>query len=307
MKSTIKNGIVYLKEAIEDKENGYKINTIDLNKLVDKKVAADSEIDGIRLESTFNTIRIDENKKITLEYILEYTDETPKLTLTGKVKTNGDELFSITCDIDIDTLIMQIVDSISKNNRNINVGGLEIMQKALDKIKDQAYKAAFKNNILLAEEEFNYRINVYKANSDSLIGIANRLFITKDIVTLMEFIAFDAETQINTVDIQMVIDDQCAIYMKDLSLHSESGKSIKYCAFRITDGKIAIKSPSRGEVYNPEKLKLKGLKLPYKNSSTKYLLEELMRQNDHGALIRCYKQNKSINIVKINVNKYLLG
>ena len=41
--------------------------------------------------------------------------------------------------------------------------------------------------------------------------------------------------------------------------------------------------------------------------STNYLVEELIKQNDQGTLIKCYKQNKKMNIIKVNINKYLLS
>ena len=92
-----------------------------------------------------------------------------------------------------------------------------------------------------------------------------------------------------------------------LNLNSENGKSIKYCSYNLNDSKIAKKNPSKDETYNAEKLKLKGLKLPNKDMSTNYLVEELIKQNDQGTLIKCYKQNKKMNIIKVNINKYLLS
>ena len=308
MKTTIKKGIMHLPNPIVDEENDYSIDKIDLNKLIARKIASDAIVDGIALDRIYNPINTNsESDKMTIKYDMQYEDETG-LTLIGSINKQDRELFRIDANIDIDTLVVQIVDSIAnKSNKNINVASLPIIQETLDTIKDKLYDAAFGNNVLLSNEEFNYRIDIYKAGTDNLLGIANRMFIDSNIMMLSEVIAFDSNASLNKIDIKMVIDENNAIIFKGLNLNSESGKSIKYCSFDLNDAKVAKKQPGKGEIYNAEKLKLKGLKLPYKDMSTKYLLDELIKQNEHGKLIKCYKQNKSMNIVKINVNKYLLG
>ena len=140
-----------------------------------------------------------------------------------------------------------------------------------------------------------------------MLGIANRLLIQNDIMVLFEVISFDAEASLDNIDIKIIINENEAIIFKSLKLNSENGKSIKYCSFNLTNAKAAKKNPTKEESYNAEKLKLKGLKLPNKDMSTNYLIEELVKQNDQGTLIKCYKQNKKMNIVKININKYLLS
>ena len=308
MKTTIKKGIVHLENPIVDKENDYSIDKINLNKLVARKIASDSIVDGIALDRIYNPINTDnENDKLTIKYNMQYEDETG-ITLTGSINKQDKEIFKIDANINIDTLVTQVTDSITnKNNKNINIASLSIIQDTLKDIKDKLYSAAFTNNVLLSNEEFNYRIDIYKSGTDNLLGIANIMFIDGNVMMLSEVIAFDSNASLSKIDIKMVIDENNAVIFKGLTLNSESGKSIKYCSFDLNDAKVAKKQPGRGETYNAEKLKLKGLKLPYKDMSTKYLLDELIKQNEHGNLIKCYKQNKSMNIVKINVNKYLLG
>lgn len=308
MKTTIKKGIIHLENPIVDKENDYSIDKINLNKLVARKIASDAIVDGIALDRVYNPISTNsENDKLIIKYDMQYEDETG-MTLTGSINKQNKELFKIDINISIDTLVAQITDFIAnKSNKNINVASLPVIQEALDNIKDKLYSVAFSNNVLLSNEEFNYRIDIYKAGTDNLLGIANRMFVDGNIMMLSEVIVFDSNASLSKIDIKMVIDESNAIIFKGLTLNSESGKSIKYCSFDLNDAKVAKKQPGRGETYNAEKLKLKGLKLPYKDTSTKYLLDELIKQNEHGNLIKCYKQNKSINIVKINVNKYLLS
>ncbi len=54
-------------------------------------------------------------------------------------------------------------------------------------------------------------------------------------------------------------------------------------------------------------MKLKGLKLPDINASVVALNDELVTKNDVNTLVKAFKQNKRMNIVKIDINKYLLG
>ena len=308
MKTTIKKGIIHLENPIVDEENDYSIDKIDLNKLVTRKIASDVIVDGIALDRVYNPINTNsESDKLTIKYNMQYEDETG-MTLTGSINKQDKELFKIDTNINIDTLVAQIIDSIAnKSNKSINISSLSVVQEALDGIKNKLCSAAFSNNVLLSNEEFNYRIDIYKAGTDNLLGIANRMFIDGNIMMLSEVIVFDSNVVLSKIDIKMVIDENNAIIFKGLNLNSESGKSIKYCSFDLNDAKVAKKQPGKGETYNAEKLKLKGLKLPYKDTSTKYLLDELIKQNEHGKLIKCYKQNKSMNIIKINVNKYLLS
>ena len=140
-----------------------------------------------------------------------------------------------------------------------------------------------------------------------MIGVANRLLIQNEIMVLFEVILFNAEDSLDNTDIKVIINENEAIIFKNLKINSNNGKSIKYCSFDLNNTKIAKKNPSKEENYNAEKLKLKGLKLPNKDMSTSYLIEELLKNNEQETLIKCCKRNKRMNIVKININKYLLS
>ena len=49
------------------------------------------------------------------------------------------------------------------------------------------------------------------------------------------------------------------------------------------------------------------IQLPEFDPSVIVLNTALTEQNDINALTKAYKQNKKMNIVKIDINKYLLG
>ena len=162
--------------------------------------------------------------------------------------------------------------------------------------------SAFENNILLAGEELGYRINLYDRNY-SLVGVANRAHVIENFITLGEVILFDNKTNISNLNIEIVLNNETIIKIIDLEQNAVSGDSIKYCRYSTSRAKIKLET---GE-YDSTKMKLKGLKLPDINASVIGLNEELTSKNDVNALVKAFKQNKRMNIVKIDINKYLLG
>ena len=306
--STIKKGILYLDTPIEDIENDYVISKVNLNNLAKEKIAPNNTMEGILLERTFTPFNTDGNNNMNMKFDLNYDNDEEKLVITGTVMKKEKELFSDTYDIDPHVLVDEILKSLAANkNKNVSVSNAPSITKGVNIVKENLYSKAFEENILLSNEEFNYRIDIYKAGTNNLLGIANRLLIQNDIMMLFEVIAFDTETSFSKIDIKVILNENEAIIFKSLNLNSENGKSIKYCSYNLNDSKIAKKNPSKDETYNAEKLKLKGLKLPNKDMSTNYLVEELIKQNDQSTLIKCYKQNKKMNIIKVNINKYLLS
>lgn len=296
----IENDVIILDNPIEDTENGYIIDRIDIKKLVSKRLMADSKIDGISLTNNLSVISFREQDMI-IKYGMQYDNE--KIIVTGTIFKDGTEDLKVDKEIDLNVLVNQITESIKERNcKGLNVSSLPIITEKLEEIKDEFYKTSFNNNIMLLREEYNYKINMYVSGTDTLIGTANRLLIEGNSLLLMEAIMFD-QYSLNNVDLKMIIDHENVVVFEDLLLDSSSGKSIKYCSFNIIDCRIAKKR----EYNDPDKLKFKGIKLPYRNASTKALLDELLRLNSQNSLIRCYKQNKSMNIEKLNINKYLLS
>ena len=296
----IENDVIILDNPIEDTENGYIIDRIDIRKLVSKRLMADSKIDGVSLTNNLSVISFREQDMI-IKYGMQYDNE--KIIVTGTIFKDGEEHIKVDKEIDLEVLTTQITESIKeRNGKGLNVSSLPIITEKLEEIKDEFYKTSFNNNIMLLREEYNYKINIYISGTDTLIGTANRLLIEGNSLLLMEAIMFD-QYSLNNVDLKMIIDHENVVVFEDLLLDSSSGKSIKYCSFNIIDCRVA----KRREYNNPDKLKFKGIKLPYKNASTKALLDELLRLNSQNSLIRCYKQNKSMNIEKLNINKYLLS
>ena len=306
--SKIKNGIVTLDTPVVDSDNGYTIVNVDLNKLTKERIAQDSEMEGIKLNKAFTPFRSNKNDSMIMKFNLEYNNDTESLDLVGKV-TQGDKvLFDTYVALNVEQLVVDILDSLAQNtNNNVSLASLEMIRNAVDTARNTIYSKCFKENILLSNEEFNYRIDIFKAGTNNLLALGNRLSISDDTITLYEVIAFDSNATFDKVDIRVVINEEEAIYFKSLSLNTTNGKSIKYCGFSLNNAQIAKKSPNKNEKYNPEKLKLKGLELPAKESNTEFLLRDLLNNNDHNLLMKCYKQNKKLGVVKVNLNKYLLS
>lgn len=309
MKATIKNGIMYLDEPIIDTENDYSIDSIDLSKITNETIAADNIMEGLLLEKTFTPFKTDNNNDIVMKFGLKYdSDNDNKLSITGTVTKKDKAIFSDNYELDSYKLVEEILTTLKNNkNKNVSISSLNIITKGINIIKENLYSKAFNENILLSNELFNYRIEIFRAGTNNMIGVANRLLIQNDIMVLFEVILFNTEDSLDNTDIKVIINENEAIIFKSLKINSNNGKSIKYCSFDLNNTKIAKKNPSKEENYNAEKLKLKGLKLPNKDMSTSYLIEELLKNNEQETLIKCCKRNKRMNIVKININKYLLS
>ena len=224
--STIKKGILYLDTPIEDIENDYVISKVNLNNLAKEKIPPNNTMEGILLERTFTPFNTDGNNNMNMKFDLNYDNDEEKLVITGTVMKKEKELFSDTYDIDPYVLVDEILKSLAANkNKNVSISNAPSITKGVNTVKENLYSKAFEENILLSNEEFNYRIDIYKAGTNNLLGIANRLLIQNDIMMLFEVIAFDTETSFSKIDIKVILNENEAIIFKSLNFNVFSNKN----------------------------------------------------------------------------------
>jgi hypothetical protein len=223
--------------------------------------------------------------------------------MTGDVLSWADSsIITVEEEIDATTIIDKAMEILATDPKIIDLSSIDSLDTAVKSIKQKINDSAFENNILLAGEELGYRINLYDRNY-SLVGVANRAHVIENFITLGEVILFDNKANISNLNIEIVLNNDSIIKIIDLEQNAVSGDSIKYCRYSTSRAKIKLET---GE-YDSTKMKLKGLKLPNINASVVALNDELVTKNDVNTLVKAFKQNKRMNIVKIDINKYLLG
>lgn len=300
MKYTIENGVVTFEKPVKVNKN-YSIDTFDLNKLTDLQLLKSGKINGIQLDSSFNLMEIKENNALRLDYEINYIENS--LKITGEVSScTGSSIITVEETMNTDNVIQESMKLLENNPKSINLANIETFEETTKTIKNKVNESAFENGILLAGEELNYKINIYDRN-DSLIGLANRAYINESYITLCEVMLFDTKTNINNINIEIVLNKNSAIKIVDLEHNASSGESIRYCRYATSRAKIKLEEGT----YEDSKMKLKNLKLPEFDPSVITLNTALTEQNDINTLTKAYKQNKKLNIVKIDINKYLLG
>lgn len=300
MSYTIENGMVTFEEPIVVNKN-YTVDSFDLNRISELQLVKNTRLNGIQLSDEYSMMQTKDSNNLKLDY--EITYENDMLKMTGDVLSwAGTSIISVEETLDADVIIKKAVDILKTNPKIVDLSSINSLETAVKTIKQKINDSAFENNILLAGEELVYRINLYDRNY-ALIGVANRAHIVENFITLGEVILFDNKTNISNLNIEIVLNDETIIKIIDLEQNAVSGDSIKYCRYGTSRAKIKLET---GE-YDSTKMKLKGLKLPAIDASVMSLNEDLVSNNDVNALVKAFKQNKRMNIVKIDINKYLLG
>lgn len=300
MSYTIENGIVTFEKPIKVNKN-YEINTFDLNRISELQLVKNTRLNGIQLNDEYSMMQTKDSNNLKLEYEIIYDEN--KLKMTGDVLSWADSsIITVEEEIDATTIIDKAIEILKTDPKIIDLSSIESLDTAVKSIKQKINDSAFENNILLAGEELGYRINLYDRNY-SLVGVANRAHVVENFITLGEVILFDNKTNISNLNIEIVLNNETIIKIIDLEQNAVSGDSIKYCRYSTSRAKIKLET---GE-YDSTKMKLKGLKLPDINASVVALNDELVTKNDVNTLVKAFKQNKRMNIVKIDINKYLLG
>lgn len=300
MSYTIENGIVTFEEPIKVNKN-YTIDSFDLNRISELQLVKNTKLNGIQLNDEYSMMQTKDSNNLKLDFEVIYEEE--KLKMTGDVLSwAGTSIITVEETLDANIIIDKAVDILKTNPKIIDLSTINTLDVAVKSIKQKINDSAFENNILLAGEELEYRINLYDRNY-SLVGVANRAHIIENFITLGEVILFDNKTNINNLNIEIVLNNETIIKIIDLEQNAVSGDSIKYCRYGTSRAKIKLET---GE-YDSNKMKLKGLKLPAIDASVMSLNEDLVSKNDVNLLVKAFKQNKRMNIVKIDINKYLLG
>lgn len=300
MSYTIENGMVTFEEPIKVNKN-YTIDSFDLNKISELQLVKNTKLNGIQLSDEYSMMQTKDSNNLKLDFEVIYEEE--KLKMTGDVLSwAGTSIITVEETLDANVIIDKAVDILKTNPKIIDLSTINTLDVAVKSIKQKINDSAFENNILLAGEELEYRINLYDRNY-SLVGVANRAHIIENFITLGEVILFDNKTNINNLNIEIVLNNETIIKIIDLEQNAVSGDSIKYCRYGTSRAKIKLET---GE-YDSNKMKLKGLKLPAIDASVMSLNEDLVSKNDVNLLVKAFKQNKRMNIVKIDINKYLLG
>lgn len=300
MSYTIENGIVTFEEPIKVNKN-YTIDSFDLNRISELQLVKNTKLNGIQLNDEYSMMQTKDSNNLKLDFEVIYEEE--KLKMTGDVLSwAGTPIITVEETLDATVIIDKAVDILKTNPKIIDLSTINTLDVAVKSIKQKINDSAFENNILLAGEELEYRINLYDRNY-SLVGVANRAHIIENFITLGEVILFDNKTNINNLNIEIVLNNETIIKIIDLEQNAVSGDSIKYCRYGTSRAKIKLET---GE-YDNTKMKLKGLKLPAIDASVMSLNEDLVSKNDVNLLVKAFKQNKRMNIVKIDINKYLLG
>lgn len=300
MSYTIENGIVTFEEPIKVNKN-YTIDSFDLNRISELQLVKNTKLNGIQLSDEYSMMQTKDSNNLKLDFEVIYEEE--KLKMTGDVLSwAGTSIITVEETLDATVIIDKAVDILKTNPKIIDLSTINTLDVAVKSIKQKINDSAFENNILLAGEELEYRINLYDRNY-SLVGVANRAHIIENFITLGEVILFDNKTNINNLNIEIVLNNETIIKIIDLEQNAVSGDSIKYCRYGTSRAKIKLET---GE-YDNTKMKLKGLKLPAIDASVMSLNEDLVSKNDVNLLVKAFKQNKRMNIVKIDINKYLLG
>lgn len=300
MSYTIENGIVTFEKPIKVNKN-YEINTFDLNRISELQLVKNTRLNGIQLNDEYSMMQTKDSNNLKLEYEIIYDEN--KLKMTGDVLSWADSsIITVEEEIDATTIIDKAIEILATDPKIIDLSSIESLDAAVKSIKQKINDSAFENNILLAGEELGYRINLYDRNY-SLVGVANRAHVVENFITLGEVILFDNKTNISNLNVEIVLNNDTIIKIIDLEQNAVSGDSIKYCRYSTSRAKIKLET---GE-YDNTKMKLKGLKLPDINAAVTVLNDELVTKNDVNTLVKAFKQNKRMNIVKIDINKYLLG
>lgn len=300
MSYTIENGIVTFEKPIKVNKN-YEIDSFDLNRISELQLVKNTKLNGVQFNDEYSMMQIKDSNNLKLDFEVIYEEE--KLKMTGDVLSwAGTSIITVEETLDATIIIDKAIEVLKTDPKIIDLSTINTLDVAVKSIKQKINDSAFENNILLAGEELEYRINLYDRNY-SLVGVANRAHIIENFITLGEVILFDNKTNISNLNIEIVLNNETIIKIIDLEQNAVSGDSIKYCRYGTSRAKIKLET---GE-YDNTKMKLKGLKLPAIDASVMSLNEDLVSKNDVNLLVKAFKQNKRMNIVKIDINKYLLG
>lgn len=273
-----------------------KITTIDLKKINELNLKHSILIKGvINISEDYSTIK-EHKEKLDIDYTITYENEN--VTVTGVFNGKVSKIL-----VSTEMFLEDMLDAIS-SKKEIVFRNLRSIKAATDLIKNQIYDTAFENNLILVGDEFKKRINIYNKQNE-LVGIGDRLICCSTVRMIIgECIFFKDVDHTQQYTIETILEDK-TLNIMNVSIYSSSGDSIKYVKLNTENGIIGLEPLENSK--NKAPLKSCNINMPNKNNDIDYLYNNLLEINSQQILNNYYRFNKKANVIKIDVNKYMIS
>lgn len=273
-----------------------EITTIDLQKINDLNLKHSILIKGvINISENYATIK-EHKEKLNIDYTITYENEN--VTVTGVFNEKINKIL-----VSTEMFLTDVLEALN-SKKEIVFRNLRSIKAATDLIKNQIYDTAFENNLILVGDEFNKRVNIYNKQNE-LVGIGNRLICCSTARMIVgECIFFKEIDHTQQYTIETVLEDK-TLNIMNVAIYSSAGDSIKYVKLNTENGIIGL--DSLDDLKNKEPLKICNINTPTKNNDIDYLYNNLLDINSQQVLNNYYRFNKKANVIKIDVNKYMIS
>lgn len=312
MFSKEEKGILYLTNPVTI--DGKKGDRIDMNKLETIDLDSDSILQGIKLEKTkkritgpsiaasaslSSTIEKESSENLRIVFTMEYANGQV-IVRCNLLDYNNAAISSKAINIPKEIFVKDFIE-IMQTSKRIKYKKIKCLAQAIEKLKTSINDLSIKDNIILVGDELPYLVNIYD-NKDKKVGIANRLICNqKEEMTLCEVVTFKDLDYDIAYKLEIVTNDKVAIVITDVRVKNSTSEGIKYALLDTYNSSIYLLNGD----YNSVKPKC-NLNLPGKSLSMSYLSEYLIKNNSSNSLNKYYKLNRKLNVIKIDIDKYML-